>query len=284
MNSIKTSLLMLAIFVLFIFVGRMFGPRGLAIALTFAVFLNVGAYWFSDKIILAMYGAQEVSPAEEPRLCAVVEELSERAGMPKPHVYVIKSESPNAFATGRSPNHAALAVTTGVMSLLSDEELRGVIGHELAHVQNRDILLQTIVAAVAGAITYLAFMLRWRSMFGGRGRDNNGSGNPIALLAVAILAPFAALLIQMWISRTREFAADEHGARLVGDPRALASALRKLELVSHSTPLRANPATAHMFIVAPFTGRSLVTLFSTHPAVEDRVARLEEMAAAWPRR
>ncbi len=282
MNAAKTGLLILGIFMLFLFVGGLFGPRGMAIALFFAVLLNAGAYWFSDKIVLAMYRAQEASPEDAPRLHTIVEELSQRADIPKPRVYVIKNESPNAFATGRNPRNAAVAVTTGLLGLLSDEELRGVIAHELAHVGNRDILIQTMVAAVAAAITYLAFMVRWGMLFGGLNRDNDDR-NPIALLATAIFAPIAAVLIQMWISRTREFAADQRGAHTTGNPRALASALRKLELVSHRAPLRANPATAHMFIIAPFTGRSLLTLFSTHPPIEDRVARLEEIASAWPR-
>ena len=275
MSTFKTGLLMVFIFGLFLVIGSLFGVRGMTIALVLALVLNVGAYWFSDRIVLAMYRAQEVSPAEAPRLHAAVAELAETARIPKPKVYVIPNPAPNAFATGRNPEHAAVAVTTGIMDLLNDRELRGVIGHELAHVRNRDILLQTVVAAIAGAITFLALMLRWRFIFGGGDDDD---GNPLALLLIAILAPIAAALIQMWISRTREYAADARGARIAGDPRALANALRKLETASQSRPVKANPATAHMFIVAPFTGRSLAALFSTHPPVEERVARLERMA------
>ena len=276
MSAFKTGLLMVAIFGLFLLIGSFFGPRGMTIALVLALALNLGAYWFSDRIVLAMYRAKEVSPADAPRLHAAVEELTERAGMPKPKVYIIPNPAPNAFATGRNPQNAAVAVTTGVLDLLNDRELRGVIGHELAHVRNRDILLQTVVAAIAGAITFLAFMLRWGLLFG-RGRDDDDR-NPLALLLLAILAPIAAMLIQMWISRTREYAADAVGARIAGDPRGLAGALRKLETAAHRRPVRANPATAHMFIVAPFTGRSLAALFSTHPPMEERIARLERMA------
>ncbi len=278
MNAFKTGILMLAIFALFLFIGAQFGPRGMTVAFIFALAMNGISYWYSDKIILAIYRAREVGPETEPRLHSIVKGLVARTNLPMPRVYVIPSQSPNAFATGRNPQHAAVAVTTGIMTLLDDEELAGVIGHELAHVGNRDILIQTVVATMAGAIMLLASLMRWGAIFGGFGGRDSRRGNPLALLVVAILAPIAALFIQMWISRTREYSADRDGARIAGNPLWLANALRKLKYGTERAPMPAGTATAHLFIVNPFSGRSLMHAFSTHPSVEDRVARLEEMA------
>ena len=279
MNALKTGLLMMAIFGLFLLVGAQFGPGGLTIAIIMALAMNGIAYWFSDKIVLAMNRAKEIPPEAAPRLHRMVEELAERAHIPKPRVYVVENPSPNAFATGRNPQHAAVAVTTGIMRLLTDEELEAVLAHELGHVGNRDILIQSIVATVAAAISSLAMMARWGMILGGHGgRDRDRGGNVIVLLAMAILAPIAAMVIQMWISRTREYAADRTGGNLCGNPLNLASALRKLQSGTQRVPLDAAPATAHMYIVNPLSGRSLMSLFSTHPAVEERIARLTEQA------
>lgn len=275
MNTVKTTILMLAVFGIFMLVGSMFGTGGMVLAFLLALALNGITYWFSDKIVLAMYRAQEAPADKSSRLHAIVEELARAANIPKPKVYIIQSDSPNAFATGRSPRHAAVAVTTGILNILTEGELRGVLAHELAHVTNRDILTGTIVATMAAAITMLS---RIALFFGGGSRDDNRGGNPIALIALLILAPLAAFLIQMWISRTREYAADEFGARLAGDPLLLASALGKLDRTSRRLPLQADQATAHMFIVKPFSGRGMLSIFSTHPPIEDRIARLGKMA------
>lgn len=280
MNAIKTGILMLAIFAVFMLIGSAFGQTGMILAFVVALLLNGITFWFSDKIVLAMYRAQEVPQEKAPRLHEIVEELSREAGIPKPKVYVIQSASPNAFATGRSPEHAAVAVTTGILKILDDGELKGVLAHELAHVTNRDILIASIVATVAAAITLLASIIKWGVLLGGMGgrsRDNEG-GNPIALLALAILAPIAAVVIQLWISRTREYAADAAGARLAQDPLLLASALGKLDRASRQLPMEANQVTAHMFIVKPFSGQGLMSIFSTHPPIEERIARLRKMA------
>jgi heat shock protein HtpX len=280
MNAVKSGLLMFAIFALFMLIGSAFGTNGMIIAFLVALVMNGITYWFSDKIVLAMYRAQEVPEDKAPRLHEIVAELSQAAGIPKPKVYIIQSASPNAFATGRNPQHAAVAVTTGILKILDDGELKGVLAHELAHVTNRDILTASIVATVAAAITLLASIIKWGVIFGGiggRSRDDRGS-NPIALLAMAILAPFAAMVIQLWLSRTREYAADERGARLAHDPLLLASALGKLDRASRQLPLEANQATAHMFIVKPFSGRGMMSIFSTHPPIEERIARLRKMA------
>jgi heat shock protein HtpX len=278
MNALKTGLLMLAIFAILLFVGAQFGPRGLTAAFIIALAMNGFSYWFSDKIILAMYRAREVGPKDEPRLHRIVRDLAQRAKLPMPRVCVIENPSPNAFATGRNPAHAAVAVTSGIMRLLNDDELAGVIGHELAHVGNRDILIQTVVATVAGAIMFLAYMMRWGAVFGGFGGRDSRRGNPLALLALSIFAPLAAMIVQMMISRTREYAADRDGARIAGDPLQLAGALRKLEQGAQRAPMEAGPATAHLFIVHPFNGRGIRNLFSTHPPIEERIARLEKMA------
>jgi len=276
----KTVLLMAILTVGFVLLGQYLGGRqGMVMALVLAGAMNLGAYWFSDKLALMSYRAQPVSEAEAPELHAIVRGLATRAGLPMPKVYVIPSASPNAFATGRDPKHAAVAVTQGIMQLLSRQELEGVIAHELGHVRNRDILIGSIVATMAGAITLLARMASWGAMFGGYGdRDRDGGGGVIGLLAMAILAPVAALLVQMWISRTREYQADASGAAIAGTPQGLAGALEKLEMGAQRVPIRnANPSSAHMFIVNPLSGRSLMSLFSTHPPIAERVARLRAM-------
>jgi heat shock protein HtpX len=247
-------------------------------ALIMAGVMNFVSYWFSDKIVLAMYGAQEVTEAEQPEFYGLVRQLAARAGLPMPRVYIIPSDTPNAFATGRNPEHAAVAATTGILRVLSREELMGVMAHELSHVKHRDILISSIAATVAGAITYLAHMAQWAAMFGGgRDRDEEGGGL-LGMLVMAIVAPLAALLIQMAISRSREYDADKGGAEVSGNPLYLAGALRKLEMANRQIPMEeATPATAHMFIVNPLTGGGLMSLFSTHPPIEERIKRLESM-------
>ena len=242
--------------------------------------MNFAAYWWSDKFVLRMYGAQEIDQSQAPDLFALVRGLAQRSQIPMPRVYLIPQETPNAFATGRNPQHAAVAVTEGIMRLLDRDELAAVLAHELGHVQNRDTLIMTVAATLAGALSHLANMAMWGAMLGGgSSRDEEGSSNPLAGLLGIILAPLAATLIQMAISRSREFAADEHGARLSGDPLALASALQKIESWSQRIPMTAgSPATAHLFIINPFSGGGLVRLFSTHPPTEERVARLQAMA------
>ncbi len=279
MNTFKTFLFMFALMLLFIWVGGAIGGRsGMTIALVLALMMNLGTYWFSDKIVLAMYRAREVTEAEAPGLYSIVRGLAQKAGLPMPRVYIIDADQPNAFATGRNPKHAAVAVTTGIMRILTEEELAGVIAHELAHIKHRDILISTIAATIAGAISYLAHMAQWALLFGGFSRDDDEGGNPIAALIIMIVAPLAAVIVQMAISRSREFAADAGGARIAGNPRWLASALRKLEMAAKSIPLNANPATSHLFIVNPLSGQSLMKLFSTHPPIEERIARLEAMS------
>ncbi|MGC8762722.1 MAG: zinc metalloprotease HtpX [Acidobacteriota bacterium] len=275
-NWFKTMVLFTALAALLMGVGGAVAGRGGAmVALVISLAINFFSYWFSDKIVLMSYGAREVTPAEAPRLHAVVEELCQRAGLPKPRVYLIPTDSPNAFATGRNPRHAAVAVTQGILDLLSEEELKGVLGHELAHVKHRDILIGTVAASIASAIMFLASMARWAAIFGGgRSDDREGGYNPAGLLVAAVVAPIAALLIQMAISRSREYAADEGGAAFAGSPYGLAGALKKLDAWSRRVPLEASPATAHMFIVKPFTGGGLFALFSTHPPIEKRIARL----------
>ena len=280
MNQLKTFLLMGLLTILFIWIGSLLGGReGATFALILAAAMNLGTYWFSDKIVLAMYRAREVTEGEAPGLYRIVRELATKASMPMPRVYVIESDSPNAFATGRNPQHAAVAVTTGIMRLLDEEELKGVIGHELSHIRHRDILIGTIAATIAGALSYLAMMARWSIFFGGFGGDDEeGGGNIFLVMILTTLAAFAAMLIQLAISRSREYYADEGGARLCGNPLYLARALGKLEMAARRIPLEANPATAHMFIVNPLRGGGIMTLFSTHPPIEERIRRLEEMA------
>jgi heat shock protein HtpX len=281
MNTTKTIVLMIGLTVLLVLIGGAFGGRqGMIIAFILAFGMNMFSYWFSDKIVLRMYGAHEATEAEAPVLWSVTQSLATKMNMPMPKVYIIPSEAPNAFATGRNPNHAAVAATQGILRLLSREELEGVMAHELGHVRNRDILIGTIAATIAGAISMLAGMARWALIFGGYGgrRDENeGSGGVIGGILMLILAPIAAALIQMAISRSREYEADATGARICGNPLWLANALRKLHAGSQRVPLDANPATAHMFIVNPLRGGGLINLFSTHPPLEDRIARLESM-------
>jgi heat shock protein HtpX len=245
--------------------------------------MNFVAYWWSDKIVLRMYGAQEIDEAQAPELFGVVRRLAQRARIPMPRVYLIPEETPNAFATGRNPQNAAVAVTEGIMRLLDREELEGVLAHELSHVQNRDTLIMTVAATLAGALSHLANMAMWGAMFGGR--DDDEGGHPLGGLLGILIAPLAATLIQMAISRSREFLADEHGAHISGNPLALASALRKIEAWSQRIPMTAgSPATAHLFIINPFSGGGLVRLFSTHPSTEERIARLQALARQGVRR
>jgi heat shock protein HtpX len=281
MNTTKTIVLMVGLTVLLVFLGGAFGGRqGMIFAFIFALATNMFSYWFSDKIVLRMYGAQEATEAEAPMLWGVTHDLALKMNMPMPKVYLIPSESPNAFATGRNPKHAAVAATQGILRMLTREELEGVMAHELGHVRNRDILIGTIAAAIAGAISMLAYMAQWAMIFGGFGGrrdDDEGSGGMIGGILMIILAPIAAGLIQMAISRSREYEADATGARICGNPLWLANALRKLQVGSQRVPLNANPATAHMFIVNPLRGGGFRSLFSTHPPLEDRIARLESM-------
>ena len=281
MKTLKTTFLLTVLTLLFLAIGRLIGgPSGMVMALGMALIMNVVAYWFSDKIVLAMYRAKPVTEAEAPELVRVVRELSLMARMPMPKVYVIPTEAPNAFATGRSPDHAAVAATEGILRVLNREELTGVLAHELAHVQNRDILIGTIAAAIAGAIYFLIDMARWSLMFGGS-RYRERSSGPLQLLAflvIPIVAPLAAMLVQIAISRSREYQADESGARLCHKPLALASALRKIDAMARHSPLEANPATAHLFIVNPLRGQALFNLFSTHPPIERRIEILESLA------
>ncbi len=275
MNSFKTFLLMGSLTVLLVLVGDALGGRGGAIfALIIAAGMNFFAYWKSDKIVLRMYKAREVDPNQEPELYSMVQELIQRAALPMPKIYIMDNHTPNAFATGRNPEHAAVAVTTGIMRLLSRQELMGVLGHELSHISHRDILIQTIAATFAGAISLIATMARWGAIFGGGQDDDEGGGNILFVFLFSMIASLAALLIQMAISRSREYIADQGGARLSGDPRYLASALKKLEMGVQRVPMDANPSTAHMFIVTPLRGGGVMSFFSTHPPIEKRVERL----------
>jgi heat shock protein HtpX len=277
MNGLKTMMLMMLLTLLLVFGGAaLAGRSGMTIALVMAFAMNFISYFFSDKIVLKMYRAQEVTENEAPVLYRIVRRLAQKAGMPMPKVYIIPDMSPNAFATGRNPQHAAVAATEGIMQLLTEEELSGVMAHELTHVIHRDILIGTVAATIAGAISYLAQMAQWAMIFGG-GRRDDDDGSPIASLVMMIVAPIAAMLIQMAISRSREYSADEGGARLNGNPMALANALRKLTKGSQMIPMHATPATSHMMIVNPFKGGGIVNLFSTHPPIEERIARLEAM-------
>jgi heat shock protein HtpX len=278
MNNIKTMLLLVMLTLIFITAGAaMGGKNGMTIGLIFALGMNLFSYWFSDKIVLKMYRAREVSEAEAPELYGVVRRLAQKAEIPMPRVYIINEDQPNAFATGRNPNHAAVAVTTGIMRILSHEELMGVIGHELAHVKHRDILIGTIAATFAGAISYLAQMAQWAMIFGGNRGDDDEGGSPVAAIVMMIVGPIAAMIVQMAISRSREYVADEGGASISGNPRYLSGALRKLDSASKQIPMDANPATSHMFIVSPLSGGGILKLFSTHPPIEERIARLESM-------
>jgi heat shock protein HtpX len=279
MNQVKTFILMALLTVLLVWIGSLVGGRNGAIyALVFAGAMNFGVYWFSDRIVLRMYRAQEVTEAEEPVLHRIVRELALRGGIPMPRVYIIPNDAPNAFATGRNPQHAAVAVTTGIKGLLNEEELKGVLAHELSHVRHRDILIGTIAATIAGAISWIATMARWGAMFGGNDREGGGMAQFAAIFVLTTLASLAALLIQLAISRSREYHADEGGAQLAGNPLYLARALAKLDAGAKRIPMQVNPSTAHMFIVNPLRGRGLMSLFSTHPPIEERIRRLEAMA------
>lgn len=278
MNAFKTTLLLGAMTILFVMGGAALGgEQGMIIAFIFAVGMNFFSYYYSDKMVLKMYKASEIHESEAPRLYATVRRLCERGNIPMPKVYMIPSDQPNAFATGRNPEHAAVAVTQGITRILSEDELAGVLAHELAHVKNRDILIGTIAATLAGAISMLANFAQFAMLFGGRS-DDRGGANPLVAIAMMILAPIAAMLVQMAISRTREYQADRTGAELMGDPLPLANALRKMEQAAHRVPMRdVEPATAHMFIVSPLSGNDLASLFSTHPPMEKRIAALMEM-------
>jgi heat shock protein HtpX len=283
MNTAKTVILMVGLTVLLVVVGGGFaGRQGAIYAFIFALVMNMVSYWFSDKIVLRMYNAQEVTEADAPVLYGVTRELAMKMNMPMPKVYVIPSDALNAFATGRSPNHAAVAATNGILSVLSREELMGVMAHEISHVRNRDVLIGTVAAAIAGAISMLAYMGRWALIFGGGRRDDDRGGSPIVGLLMIIVAPIAAGLIQMAISRSREYEADASGARICGNPLWLASALKKLEVGAQRIPMDASPATAHMFTVNPLHGGGMMNLFSTHPPLEERIARLESMVYGRP--
>jgi heat shock protein HtpX len=278
-NNLKTVFLLAALTALIVFMGYLIGGRsGMIIAFIIALGMNFFSYWFSDKIVLKMYGAQEVDPSQAPELHRIVEELSREAGIPKPRVYIVPSESPNAFATGRDPEHAVVAVTEGILRLCTPTELKGVLGHETGHIVHRDILIQTVAATLAGAIMIVADMIKWGAIFGmGSSSQDENRGSGLAMIVMAILAPFAAMLIQMAISRSREYLADDAGAKFSHNPESLAKALEKLAYGVQAAPMQATPATEPLFIVNPLTGGGLMSLFSTHPPIEERIARLRAM-------
>lgn len=279
-SRIRTTVLLAVLTGLIIWIGKMIGgQQGMVIAFIIAFVMNIGSYWFSDKIVLAMYHAEPIEEQQNPQLYSIVRQLAAEAQLPMPRVYMIPQDTPNAFATGRNPEHAVVAVTEGIMRILTAEELKGVLAHELGHVRNRDILVSSIAATLAGVIMILANMAQWAAMFGGfRGSDNeNRGGGILGLIVTAILAPIAATLIQLAISRSREYLADETGAHLAHNPEALARALEKLAMASERIPMDANPSTAHMFIVNPLSGKTLANLFSTHPPIEERIRRLRSM-------
>lgn len=274
MNTVRTGILLGALTGLLLLIGGYFGGRqGIVIAFIFAMIMNFGSYWFSDKIVLSMYRAREVSEREAPELYTIVKNLALRADLPMPRVYIVPGDTPNAFATGRNERHAVVAVTEGILRILNREELEGVLAHELTHIKNKDMLIGSIAATLAGAVMMLASMAKWAAIFGVGGDDDDGGGI-IGLILMAILAPIAAMLIQMGISRSREYMADEGGARISGKPYGLASALEKLSSASKAVPMNASPATAHMFTVNPLTAKSFANLFSTHPPIEKRIERL----------
>jgi heat shock protein HtpX len=276
-NQIRTTILLAVMTALILWVGQLLGGRqGMIIALIFAAGMNFFSYWYSDKLVLKMYRAREVTPGQAPELYETVQRLTQRAGLPMPRLFVIPQQTPNAFATGRNPEHAVVAVTEGLLSIMEHDEVAGVLAHELAHVKNRDILIGSIAATMAGAIMVLATMARWSAIFGGGGSNDEEGGGAgfIGLIVMSIIAPMAAMIIQMAISRSREYLADATGASFVGNPEGLARALEKLGAYSKRLPMNANPSTAHMFIVNPLSGKSLMGLFSTHPPLEERIARL----------
>jgi heat shock protein HtpX len=281
MNTLKTAFLLTLLTLFLMFIGSYFGGQnGMIIALIFAGIMNFVSYFFSDKIALMMYRAQPVTREQEPRIYGIVDRLTQRAGLPMPKIFVIPTESPNAFATGRNPNHASVAVTHGILGLLTDDELEGVLAHELGHVRNRDILISSVAATIAGAVTMLARMAGWSAMFGGYGgRDDRDRGGGLGALFMLILAPVAAMLIQLAISRSREYEADATGAHITGNPYALATALQKLDTYSRRVPMAATPSTAHLFIIQPLLGMSFASLFSTHPPTAKRIERLTGRAA-----
>jgi heat shock protein HtpX len=277
-NIFKTGLLLAVLTAMLVLIGGAIGgQQGMLVAFLLALAMNFFSYWFSDKMVLAMYGARAIEESQAPALYAVVRRLATRAQIPMPRVYMIPSDTPNAFATGRNPDHAAVAVTEGILRILDQDELEGVLAHELSHVKNRDVLISTIAATLAGAITYLAHMAQWAAIFGGRRDDDEGGSNPIALIAMAIMAPIAAMLVQLAVSRAREYQADATGARLAGRTWGLSKALEKLQMAQQVAPMDANPATAHLFIVNPLSGQAFMNLFSTHPPLEERIARLRAM-------
>ena len=282
-NLVKTGVLLAALTVLLVLIGgALGGQHGMILAFGMAMIMNFGSYWFSDRIVLAMYRAQPVDEAQAPGLYRIVRTLATRAGIPMPRVYILPDEAPNAFATGRNPEHAAVAVTEGILRIMSEEELEGVLAHELSHVQNRDTLIMAIAATLAGAITYMAQMAQWAMIVGGGRRDSDeresGAGGVVGGLLMIVLAPIAAMLIQLAVSRSREYQADASGAHMAGQPWGLAKALEKLEMASKMAPMQATPATAHLFIVNPLTGGGWSSLFSTHPPIAERVARLRAMS------
>jgi len=278
-SQLKTFFLLALLTGLILFLGQLMGGRtGLIVAFGFALVMNFVSYWYSDKIVLAMYKARPLAPEDAPALHAALAEMAAKAGIPTPRLVLIPQEAPNAFATGRNPQNAVVAVTEGLVRLLPLAEVKAVMGHELGHIAHRDILIQSVAAVLASAVMMLAHMMQWAALFGMGGRDNEERGNPLAALAVALFAPFAATLIQMAISRSREFLADAAGAEFSGQPLDLAQALARLHNASRELPMQANPATENMFIVSPFSGRRIGNWFSTHPPVEERIARLREMA------
>ncbi|MBW1965268.1 MAG: zinc metalloprotease HtpX [Deltaproteobacteria bacterium] len=281
-NMFKTFIFLAALTALFLFVGGALGGRsGMTVALVMAAVMNFFAYWYSDKLALKMSGAREVSEAETPQLYSIVAGLAQKAGIPKPKIYLIAQQTPNAFATGRNPDHAAVAVTEGILRLLNREELEGVLAHEFAHIRNRDILISSIAAVIAGAISYIATMAQWAMLFGGFGSsddDDSSAGGLVGGLIMMIIAPIAAALIQMAISRSREYQADATGAKICNHPVSLANALKKLDEWNHRVPMEVNPATAQMYIVNPLTAASVAKLFSTHPPIQERIRRLRSMA------
>lgn len=280
MNILRTGFLMMLLTMILLGIGSMFGQGGLIIALGFAVVSNFIAYWFSDKMVLAAYRAKEIDRNQAPNLYTIVENLTKKANLPMPKVYIIPSEQPNAFATGRNPEHAAVAVTQGLLRILSERELAGVLAHELAHVKHRDILIGSVVGTMAGAITVLASMAKWGAILGGFSRDSDEGGGIVGLLVMAIVAPLAALLVQMAVSRSREYHADKAAGEFTGDPAALADALRSIHKGVEAMPMHdAGRATAHLFIASPISGQALASLFSTHPPMEKRVERLMEQAS-----